>query len=98
MTSSKPAGTGASFILAVKVTAGASANRLIGFKGEELAVKIAAPRDKGKANRELVSFLAGLLNISSSSIEIFRGAAASHKLLKLPIACRPVLNRLVGPL
>jgi uncharacterized protein len=97
MTRAKPAQNGESFILAVKVIASASANRLVGFKGDELVVKIAAPRDKGKANRELISFLAGLLDIPTGSIELFRGAASSHKLIKLPSACRPVLIGLAGP-
>jgi uncharacterized protein len=67
--------------LAVKVTPNAGRNEITGFKDEVLQVRIAAPPDKGKANKELIDFLAAKLNISKSSLSLLRGAASRHKLL-----------------
>ena len=43
--------------LAIKVTPNAGRNEITGFKDGVLQVRIAAPPDKGKANKELIDFL-----------------------------------------
>jgi uncharacterized protein (TIGR00251 family) len=86
------------FILAVKVMPSAPVNRLIGFRGDTLVVKIASPPEKGKANKELIGFLARLLGIARNEIELLRGAASPHKLLRLPPSCRERLARVLKAL
>ena len=76
------------FTIAIKVIPGAPGNRIIGRRGDELVVKIVAPPEEGKANRELVSFLARTLEIAKSEITLVRGAASRHKVLALPVAVR----------
>ena len=44
-------------------------------------MKIAAPPEKGKANRELTDFLSGVLDIKKSSISIVKGETGRDKLI-----------------
>ncbi len=48
-----------------------------------LVVALNAPPDKGKANEELVDFLARIVGVPRSAITIVRGASARKKLLRV---------------
>ncbi len=67
--------------LAVKVTPNAGRNEITSFKDGVLHVKVSAAPEKGKANKELVDFLAEKLGIRKSSIFIVKGQASRHKAL-----------------
>jgi uncharacterized protein len=69
--------------LALKVTPNAGRNEIVGFKEGVLHVKIGAPPDKGKANKELIDFLAETLAIRKSSIRIIKGETSHNKLLAI---------------
>ncbi len=70
-------------ILIVKVTPNAPKNRIDGFVDGVLKVKIQAPPDKGKANEELVDFLAEEFGIAKSRIEVVSGHTSRLKKLKI---------------
>ncbi len=74
---SSPAGSQ----LLVKVVPGASKNELVGWQNGELKVRIKAAPEKGKANQELISFLAESLNLSKSQIHLKSGETSPHKKL-----------------
>ena len=74
--------------IAVKVLPGASSNTVVGFEGEWLKIRIAAPPVDGKANRVLVEFLAHLLSIPKSCIEIKSGFASRRKVVRIK-SCDP---------
>lgn len=65
--------------LAIKVTPNAGHNEIVGFKQDILYLKIAAPPDKGKANKELIDFLADNLGIKKSAVLIVKGQISRHK-------------------
>jgi hypothetical protein len=65
----------------VQVTANARRNEIAGWLGEKLKVRISAPAVEGKANAELVRFVAECLDVRASAIEIIRGGTAKTKLL-----------------
>jgi uncharacterized protein len=44
-----------------------------------LQIKIAAPPEKGKANKELTDFLSRLLDVKKSSITIVKGDTGRNK-------------------
>jgi uncharacterized protein (TIGR00251 family) len=67
--------------LTIKVTPNAGRNEIVGFKEGVLNVKIAAPPDKGKANKELVDFLSERLGIRKSAVLIVKGQTSRHKLI-----------------
>ena len=67
--------------IAVKVTPNSPRNQVLGLADGVWKIKIAAPPDKGKANQELISFLAGKLGVRRADIELIRGASSRHKVL-----------------
>ena len=76
--------------LALKVTPGAKKNEILGWEddypqvGRALKVKIAAPPVEGKANKEIVLFLAKALGVTKSSIEVVHGTSGRIKLVEIP--------------
>lgn len=72
-------------IVQVKITPNASKNRVEGMQGDRLRIRIAAAPDKGKANEELIEFLADSLKISKSRIKLLSGQASRIKRLEIDI-------------
>lgn len=70
--------------LQLKVRPGAAASRFRGPLGDDMfKVDIAAAPEDGKANEELVRFLAETFETSKSSIDIFVGQTATRKTIIL---------------
>ena len=69
--------------LAVKVTPNAGRNEISGFKDGVLQVRIAAPPEKGKANKERTDFISRTLGVSKSSLSIFKGQTGRHKVIAI---------------
>ena len=57
----------------VQVVPGASRNEVTGIHGDSIRLKVAAPPVKGRANKELISYLSDLLGIKRDDIEITSG-------------------------
>ena len=75
-------------IIAVQVTPKSSKNEIIGWvEGEGgkpvLKVRVAAPPEDGKANRELIKFLSKQWDIAQSRLELVSGESSRHKRLKI---------------
>ena len=69
-----------SFTVLVKPSA--NKNELI-IKEGELIIRIKAARTKGKANKELIKFLAKILQVPSSEIRIVQGATSTIKRIEI---------------
>jgi uncharacterized protein len=69
--------------LTIKVTPNAGRNDVTGCKDGVWQIKIGAAPDKGKANKELVDFLAEKLGVRKSAIEIIKGQTSRNKMLKV---------------
>ena len=70
--------------LEVKVSPRARRNEIVGWHQDRmLVVKIAAPPVQGRANEELVQFLAEQLGISADDITIVRGHTSKQKVLEI---------------
>lgn len=65
--------------MAVKVVPGSSRSCPAGLLGAALKVKIAAPAEKGRANKELIRLLAKLLGVPSKAITIVAGEQNANK-------------------
>ena len=75
-------------LLSVHITPKSRKNEIIGWsedaKGQPvLKVKVVAVPEDGKANAELITFLAKQWDIPKSAIEITSGATSRHKRLKI---------------
>lgn len=67
--------------LSIKVTPNAGRNEITGFKQGVWQIKIGAPPDKGKANKELIDFLSELTRIKKSAILIIKGQTSRNKVI-----------------
>jgi hypothetical protein len=54
-----------------------------GVSGGRLRVRLHAPAHEGRANAELIGFVARLLRVSSADVRVTAGAGARHKLLRI---------------
>ena len=85
-------------VLRVKVVPGASRTRYLGELGEQAKIAVAAAPEKGKANKELIAYLAEILGAPKRDITIVSGHAAPQKKVRIANvtedALRAALERL----
>ncbi len=67
--------------LSIKVIPNSSKNEIVGLKDGVWKLKIAAPPDKGKANKELIDFLSELLGLRKADLNLIKGQASHKKLI-----------------
>lgn len=60
-------------VITVKIVPGSSRTEYAGLHGDMYKIKIAAPPEKGKANKMLINFLAGQFNIGKNDVQIQSG-------------------------
>jgi len=70
-------------VVEVHVIPKASSSEIVGWEGDTLKIRIAAVPDKGKANKELIRFLAKKLKIAKSQISLLKGEKSRHKKLQI---------------
>jgi uncharacterized protein len=75
-------------LLPVHIVPKSSKNEVVGWVAaadgkQALKVKIAAVPEDGKANRELIRFLAKTWKLAPSAITLARGEHSRHKLLNI---------------
>jgi len=68
-------------LLQLHIQPGAKQNSIAGLHGGRLKVKIHAPPVDGKANAELIDFMADCFETSKSSISVLQGALGRDKTL-----------------
>ncbi|MBU1126355.1 YggU family protein [Patescibacteria group bacterium] len=72
-------------ILTVEVKPNAHESKIVAWKDRgTVVIAIKAPPVDGKANQELVKFLAKELNVPKTQIEIVRGQGSRVKHIRLP--------------
>jgi uncharacterized protein (TIGR00251 family) len=76
-------------ILPVKIVPGASRTRYLGEWEGCARFAVASPPEKGRANRELVSFLAELLGVRRQVVEVITGHANPRKRVRIGGVSRP---------
>ena len=69
--------------LSLIVRPNSSDNRIMGWQSDRLKIKLKAFPEKGKANKELVIFIAEKLNISRNNIKIVSGKKSNYKELQI---------------
>lgn len=86
--------------LAVRVTPRASRNEVVEILSDNtVKIHLTAPAHEGKANEELIKFLADVLGAPKSHIDIVAGANGRDKLISvLDMDAEEVHSRIVGHL
>ena len=67
--------------IAFKVIPNAGKDEIVGFAQGIWRVKIVAPPDKGKANKELIEFLSKTLRIKKGQVTILKGLTSHNKIV-----------------
>lgn len=67
----------------VRVQPRASRTELAGLYGDALKIRIAAPPVDGKANDECRRFIAKLIGIATSAVEIIAGESSRDKVIRV---------------
>jgi uncharacterized protein (TIGR00251 family) len=75
----------------------ATRNELVGFWEGVLRLKVAAPPVKGKANKELIAFLAQKLGLRKGDLTILKGHSSRNKLISIAGLSREELNQRLSP-
>lgn len=75
---------GQGWTLALRVQPGAARTVVAGRYGDALRVRVAAPANEGKANAELVRFVARVLDLPRSSVRIVHGERSRTKIVSVP--------------
>lgn len=71
------------WLLTIRVQPGASRSELVGPHGDALRIRVAGPAVDGKANAELIRFLAERLGVPARAVEITRGHASRTKVVRV---------------
>jgi uncharacterized protein (TIGR00251 family) len=80
----------------LRVQPDASRNEVVGFTGEVLRVRIAAPPVRGKANKELIAFLSQILGVSKGALTIIQGHTSKNKVIAIDgLSREEIMERLL---
>lgn len=83
-------------LLTLHVQPGARRTEVAGVHGDALKLRLAAPPVEGKANAELVRFLAAALGVSPRAVTLVAGATSRRKRVAVAGAARPPRALLPG--
>jgi uncharacterized protein (TIGR00251 family) len=78
--------------LSIKVQPNAGKNQIVGLTNEVWRIKIAAPPDKGKANKELIEFLSSVLGLEKNRLDIIKGHTSHNKIVAVDGLTRAEIN------
>ena len=83
--------------LELKVIPNAPRNEVVGWLGAALKVKVHAPALEGRANDELLDFLAETLGVPRRDVTLLRGDKSRQKLVRIAgLDAATVRTRLTG--
>jgi len=89
---------GQGLTLSVHVQPRASANQLAGLQGDALKIKLTSPPVEGAANKALIEFMAQLLGLAKSRIQVLKGGHSRQKLLRIEgISVEQFMGKLTSP-
>jgi len=83
--------------ISLRVYPNASRNEMVGFTDGVLRVKVSTPPIRGKANKELITFLSRLLGGGRGSVNIIKGHTTRNKVVAIDSLSREeVMKRLLA--
>jgi uncharacterized protein len=78
------------------VTPRAGRDEVLGWRGDELAVRVRALPEDGQANAAVCRMVAKRLGVPSSSVSVVRGGTSRHKLLEVDGIQRSAIDEEFG--
>ena len=84
--------TSQGYLLRLTVAPGARRTEVVGLLGDRLKVRLAAPPEKGAANRELIAFLARELKLPKTALRLTGGSQSRAKVVEV-LGLDPELQR-----
>jgi uncharacterized protein (TIGR00251 family) len=84
------------YIVKIHVVPGARKTVVAGLHGDRLKVKVAAPPEKGRANEELLAFLARSLQVPLQAVRLTSGAASRAKVVAVHDLSPDLKSRLLA--
>ena len=84
------------YLLKLHVVPGSRKTAVAGLHGDRLKVKVAAPPEKGRANEELLEFLARSLKVPRKVVHLASGAASRAKVVAVNDLSPDLRSRLAG--
>jgi uncharacterized protein len=83
--------------ISIKVIPNAGKNEVVDFSNGVWRIRVGAPPDKGKANKELISFLSKTLGLRKDNLEILIGEKSHHKVVAVAgLSQDEIMTRLTG--
>ena len=82
-------------IVPILVKPQAKQNQIVGIHANKIKIAIVAPPVEGKANKELINFLANKLNIKKNEVIILKGVSSMSKILVIPLNSKEKLDNLL---
>ena len=82
----------------LRVKPGARRSAVVGVHGGSLKVAVAAPPERGKANRSVVALLAEILAVPEAAVTIVAGETSQDKVVALALDPDTVRTRLSAAL
>lgn len=70
-------------ILTLHIQTGAKRTEATGLHGDALKIKLAAPPIEGRANAELLKFLAKIFNVPLYHVSLKQGVRSRHKVVEI---------------
>jgi uncharacterized protein (TIGR00251 family) len=83
-------------MLAIHVTPKSGRDEVVGWRGSELAVRVTAAPEGGKANTAVCKVVAAALGVPKTSVRVVRGDTARHKVLEIDAADDSDLKAVFG--
>ncbi|WP_375793552.1 DUF167 family protein [Chlamydia sp. 12-01] len=78
--------------LEVKVTPKSKENKIVGFEGEVLKIRVTEAPEKGKANEAVIALLAKALSLPKRDVTLISGETSRKKRLLLPKATESIVS------
>jgi len=82
--------------LSLRVQPRASRNAVVGWTGGTLNIRLMAPPVEGAANAACLAFLADLLSLPQSQLEILRGERSRNKVVQITGLTRDEVRARLG--
>jgi len=83
--------------ISLRVYPNAARNEVVGFSEGVLRVKVSAPPVKGKANKELISFLSQTLGVGKGGLTIIKGHTSRNKVIAIDGLSQEEITRRLSP-